>query len=557
MTQTTSRPATATAVRAPAGRWPWPVAWLLIAGLAGLTLWSAPAPMMAPWDVFILLDGGYRITEGQIPHADFSTPVGPLVYGLVASGMGLQDVPSLAAVGYGNLLFLVIATLLAALVTRRRLPALYAAGFTAFIAVIVVSVRPLGYSPSITTYAMLYNRYGWVLYATLLVLVLLRPAGVQTARSLAGHGLLLGGLLGLLFFTKISFFVVGVVAVGVGWALGTLPRRMPLLVAIPAAFGLVWLTVWSFLGVRITDYLADIGDAAQVQGATHRLSMLAHSIYGAAPVGALTIGVLAGVVVLARRRGEPLRPVWRLVVAVAFAGVSTVLIAAGNAPENSDLPALVVAPLLLIAHFRPWLPTWAGGELEHGSLPKSLVAALAVLLAAATGPIVAKDALALGESAFARGYVADPPAGQRFDSPRLRDFVVPADSQWQTAYRTAHQVPAMINQGLGLVRKHADRRDTVFTLALTDPFSYALELVPSSGTPLWWDLGFSFDRTSYPTAERILGDADWVMIPRLVAGQGCCQETVEFMRDVYGGYLDQRFRQVDNATDWVLLGRIG
>jgi hypothetical protein len=159
-----------------------------VAGLAAISLWSAPAPIMAPWDVFILLDGGYRIIEGQVPGVDFSNPIGPLVYELVSLGMRMQQVPSLAAVAYGNVIFLGIASLLAWIVARQRMPALCAAGFTVFVALIVVSVGPLGYLPWITTYAMLYNRYGWVLYATLLLLVFIRPDR-QNSRDVAADGL--------------------------------------------------------------------------------------------------------------------------------------------------------------------------------------------------------------------------------------------------------------------------------------------------------------------------------------------------------------------------------
>lgn len=77
---------------------------------------------MAPWDVLILLDGGYRITEEQGPgRLDFSDPIGPLAYGLVAIGIHTQAEPSLASVTHGTLVFLVVVTLLTWHASRRRL----------------------------------------------------------------------------------------------------------------------------------------------------------------------------------------------------------------------------------------------------------------------------------------------------------------------------------------------------------------------------------------------------------------------------------------------------
>jgi hypothetical protein len=95
-----------------------------VTGIAGLSLWIGPAPDVAPWDVFTLLNGAYRIYEGQAPGTDFANPIGPLVYGLDATGMHLQHAVSLHAVTYGQVLFLVVASTLAWLIAWRRLPPL-------------------------------------------------------------------------------------------------------------------------------------------------------------------------------------------------------------------------------------------------------------------------------------------------------------------------------------------------------------------------------------------------------------------------------------------------
>lgn len=534
----------------------WPLGALIaVVALGGVSLWLTPTPIAAPWDVFILLDGGYRMSEGQVPGTDFTNPVGPLTYGLISLGMGMQDVPSLAAVGYGNLIFLVIAAALAWAVTRNRIPKMYAAGFTVFAGVLVVAVRPLGYSPWTTTYAMIYNRYGWVLYATLLLLVLLPPRHALTPRARVVQGALLGVLLGLLFYVKINFFLAAVLAVVAGIALGTLRGRGRLALGAVAGFAAVTLAMLVAFGVQPLSYLADVAFSAGAQSSSQRFGMLAHSVFANLVVGVLTLAVVVALLVRARRRGEPMGPLVRLALAVAFVGASSVLIAAGNTPEGADLPALVVAPLLLVVHLAPSLPRWMGGPPTATRLAAPLLVGVLALLVVTTGPIVGKDALGLGKAAMQRDQVEQVPASQRFASERLRDFSVPADAGWQTAYRTANAVPGMINDGLALLRAHLEPGDEVFTLALTDPFSFALGLPSTRGAPLWWDLGLSFDRSNYPDPGRAFGDARWVMVPRLVDGQGCCQETVEVMREVYAGYLDANFREVERTQDWILLAR--
>lgn len=539
-------------------------AWALVTlaavgGLAGLVFWSAPAPMVAPWDVFILLDGAYRMTEGQVPGTDFSNPIGPLLYGLISLGMDLQAVPSLAAVTYGSLIFLALISPLAWGVARSRLPAMYSAAFTIFVALTVVSVRPLGYSPWTTTYAMLYNRFGWVLYSVLLLLVLLRPRRVATSATLVAQGLVVGVLLGLLFYCKINFCLAAMVAVAVGFALSTLPRRVHLGLSIVPGFLAVAVLMRLLFGVRIGDYAGDLMDAARAQEGGQRFGLLVDRVVDSAPVGLLSVVLVAGLFVAAHRSGEVTRPLWRPAVAMGFVLGSSVLIAAGNAPEQADLPALVVAPLVLIASFAPRLPGWAGGSPKpsgQGGLPQLFLAGLAALLIITTGPIAAKDALGLGKSVALRGYVAAPPESQRLSGERLRDFVIPADSQWQTAYRTAHTVSQMIDNGLLLLRQHISPGDTVFTMALTDPFSFPLALPSTRGGPLWWDLGFNFDRNTHPDPGQVLGSARWVMIPRMLPGEGCCQETVRVMREMYGTYLAQNFTETARNADWILLNRM-
>ncbi|WP_116103284.1 hypothetical protein [Amycolatopsis thermalba] len=524
--------------------WLWPVVTLvLVAGLGGVWLWSGPAPMSAPWDVFILLDGAYRMTGGQVPSTDFENPIGPLVYGLVSLGMKVQAVPSLTAVVYAGALFLAITAPLAWFVARRRLPAVHAAGFTVFLALLVVTPRPLGYSPWTTTYAMLYNRYGWVLYATLLLLVLIRPRAPLTTRRAVAEGLVLGFLLGLMFYCKANFFAAGAAAVVVGLVLGTLPRNLRFGAAAVAAFLGVAVVMRLTFGIGIAGYLADLVHAGGSQGG-QRLGMLMRSAAYTAPVLLLGVAVVVALILRARRLELPSRPILKTAVAAGYVWVSSVLVASANTAEHGDLPALVVLPLLLLVVLAPKVRT-----------PALVLAGVAVLVAATAGPIAGKDTLALGRAASEHGYVAAPPASQRMAAPGLRDFVVPADAQWQTAYRTANAVPAMINDGVALLRRHAGPADTVATIALANPFSFALSLPPATGGPLWWDVGISFDRSVHPDADRAFGNVDWVMIPRLTEGQGCCAETVTALREVYGAYLAEHFTEAEITADWILLAR--
>src|SRR5262249_24759586 len=151
-------------------------------------------------DVFIILDGAWRIFNGQIPSTDFTNPIGPLVYWLTALGMHVAG-PSLKAYVYGNLALLLVLAPWGAWIFFKKLPGPHAFLVTLFIAVLITAPHPLGISPEITTYAMIYNRCGWALSALLFVQMLLPDR--HTSRHSALSDSISGGLLlGLTFFCK-------------------------------------------------------------------------------------------------------------------------------------------------------------------------------------------------------------------------------------------------------------------------------------------------------------------------------------------------------------------
>ena len=141
--------------------------------------------MIGPWDVFTLLNGAYRIHEGQSPSTDFSNPIGPLVYGLVAIGMHLSL--SLRAVTYSQVIFLVIEKPRWQGLVSFRLgcPPRTRPGLTSLRG-LAFGVRPAARASHhrSLTYAMLYNTDAWVLDAS--AAAARAAAAARPPRSTAG-----------------------------------------------------------------------------------------------------------------------------------------------------------------------------------------------------------------------------------------------------------------------------------------------------------------------------------------------------------------------------------
>src|SRR5580658_6122769 len=178
--------------------------------VAGSALVWGSGPISGPWDMAALLDGGWRIVNGQIPHTDFHTPIGPVTYLLVAFGLKVAT-PSVSAVLYGSLLTLVIVIPCAWYAAFTRLPVAVCAFYVLFLGVLLLAPRPLGYAFRDTTYAMIYNRESYALTSVLLILLFLGPRKPLDARA-GVEGTLAGLLLGLLLYCKVTYFAFGVAA---------------------------------------------------------------------------------------------------------------------------------------------------------------------------------------------------------------------------------------------------------------------------------------------------------------------------------------------------------
>jgi hypothetical protein len=100
--------------------------WLLAAVVAGvaalLVLLGPPIVIRFIDDIPILLDGGWRVFQGHVPHVDFYTPLGPVTLLLVGFGMVLAG-PSTQSIVAANAVMVVVVSLWAWALSRPRMSA--------------------------------------------------------------------------------------------------------------------------------------------------------------------------------------------------------------------------------------------------------------------------------------------------------------------------------------------------------------------------------------------------------------------------------------------------
>jgi hypothetical protein len=504
--------------------------------------------------MMFFLDGGWRILNGQIPHRDFSNPIGPLTYCLIAFGMILAP-PSTASIAYGSALLVFLLTPIAWYLARARLPAALAFLFCMFLAVLLTAPRPLGYPILETTYAMLYNRQGYVLLSMLLIGLYIPRRDTLSFGGFT-EGLSCGLILALLFYCKVTYFMAAAFAVVLAFVLF---RRFWFWIS-GLVLGIIFvcLAFLVFLHISPITYISDVVTVVPAQSAVIRLRLGLTGVINNLPLFFLTFFFLTWatttVVSGDRYSGFAKIKTWIIITFILVIGC---VIGMGNAAQGGGIqdPLFFSALLIFLEHYRR---CWTVPPRFTKSVPNMFCAiALAVCLPFFCGEILVRDVTSLSYS-FAWNLWKRPsfPASRHIRSATLGDFLVPARTDHVTAYWLARDHPDNINDGIDLLRPHVNPSSRVACIAFANPFSFALEVLPPKGGPLWWDLNFSFDRNTFPPPEQFLSDATLVMIPRLTdRSRGCCFETVDVMMELYGDYLEARFYEADRSAKWRLLAR--
>jgi hypothetical protein len=529
------------------------VALFLLSLTIGATVCVAgAAPITGPWDMAPLLDGGWRILNGQVPHTDFHNPIGALTYLMIAFGMKI-GAPSVSAVAFGTVMSLALVAPLAWHIASKRLPWAIAFVFVCFIGLFLVTPRPPAFQIRETTYAMIYNRQGYVLLSLLLLCVFLKPRA-SAKQCAVLDGILVGALLALMLYCKVTYFLAGAALALVAAILAALPLRWLL----GSALGFLAVSAAFFLAFQIGlyAYLQDIAMAGQSQSSAMRLKLLYQAIVGNATwIYMLIFGL--GLWSWAEIRQEKSRSPFFVWFVTGSIVAGALLISSGNTAQldGKDDPLYFVAAVIALELFRR-------RNVDEVAQPGTSIsfahtASLMLLLPVLGGTILVRDfascAYAVAWNAKERSIIQ---ASQRLHSFSLRDFYVPSSTQRTTAYWLAHDHPAKINDGIDLLRANLREGDRITTIALANPFSFALDLTPARDHSLWWDLGVSFDQSRFPPAKEFFGDASIVMVPRLAnRTQGCCFETVDVLLGLYGDYLRAHFHEQASTDTWGLYRR--
>ncbi|WP_404989671.1 hypothetical protein [Brucella pseudogrignonensis] len=230
-----------------------PVWWMLVVLLALLGLLSIKltvpiGPMY--WDTYLYLDAAHRISTGQIPSVDFSTPVGPLGYYLFAWGMKLfPNAQSLLLAQWSLLVVAAPLMMVALLEVNRKSRTLTFALLIPFLvfAIFPANVQTYTSYPGLDGFGIYNRQVSLLLYVLTCGLMF-----IADGRKLAAFCAV---IMLALFLTKITGFVVG----GLLGLTAILAGRISLKsVLVSTTLAVLALVALELNGHMISAYIADI-----------------------------------------------------------------------------------------------------------------------------------------------------------------------------------------------------------------------------------------------------------------------------------------------------------
>jgi hypothetical protein len=510
-----------------------------------------PHTSMYGHDLFILLDGGWRVLEGQRPHVNFYSAFGPVTYLIAAAGLWLGKL-RVEGILYATVAVGVVLGVWATAIASVRMKAWSAVLFTSFTVLFWLAPFPLGEPYYLPSYAMQYNRLGYALLSIALV-ELFVPASLlpQTRRFSDWGGLSSGAVLALLLFLKISFFAVGFVLVAAAFALFRRSWRNTLFLI--AGFLLVCLVLLSYLHWDIPAIWTDWRTAAHARTTRFHSSgdpfrTIFRNLVEITTLASLA--VLAMLFDLPRRAG---REVWtdgRLTSFVILLLSADLLLAIGNT-QRSGFPLSLVAALILansICSRYADVPQYSRDLYLHGSIVVFLVGVLALL------PYMTDTINGWGVVLMRNVARHSTVPNVRLDASPLRELKLD-DHDDPAADLGANNGALLVNdvnEGLSLIRSHSDHKESVTCLCFSNPFSFALLRKPAEGGSTFFAYGTNFTSQFTPSASRILGDAELVIYPNQSVGD----DRIEALLRICRADLAKHYRPIARSEHWILLKKI-
>jgi hypothetical protein len=528
---------------------------VLVCGVSAFIGIAAPLGSFAH-DTFFFLDNAYRVAQGQVPHRDFSSAWGPIMFLIDATGLWMSGMRP-TGLGYANAVFGGLIAIWAFLVVRPRWSSASACTVGIYTLLLITAPFPIGIAPIDFGYAMSYNRYGYALFGIIMMeCVADVPSTQSESRGRIGGAISTGIALGLLVFLKISYALVAapfIAALTICGGAGRVRR----IVWLSSGFAILTVLVLCYLRFDIADMLQDLATAAAARRMSLDLSR---------PIGALDLvqGILilifaADLISGGRIAGDRAARSHGALFALLTLAAGYLLLISNQ--QTNTFPLNGYAAVALVAAYGPLMTgrllKWPG---VSQTFPRTL------LLAACILPFCIVNGISLAYAAVERQW----PVAMEHQWP-IKAGVIPLEfpergaslrfraliGERQTETAGAGYVAAL-NDGVALLRRHSGDRDGVLTFDEFNPFNYLLDRPSPRGGLAAAAYNYIFSDKAHPTAERFFGDTPYVLVRKYKQdGRDMLESSdVDALMRLYGPALRSHFAMVEETEHWALWRRL-
>jgi hypothetical protein len=484
-------------------------------------------------DVPILLDGGWRIFNGQMPYRDFYLALGPIDYSLIALGMAMTNA-SPQAIAVANALFGVVVGTWGWFLCRRRMPFIPSALIAVWLILTATSPSPLGVAAHIMSSAMIYNRHGYAILSLILI-----ECAFAFERNRFWGGISSGAALMLLAFLKLNFFCAGFLLI-----FTTIPLRRSELQrawSILAGAGFVLIVALACLRSAIVPFFFDMRYAIQSRiggvgfGATIKLGLASVEILTAVALTVITVMLIA-------RDRDWNRFAARLVLLCGAMVIGSLVLRRTDYGESGyQLATLWV--ILLIVKLAQAYP-----------VAREKIAISSVVLICLAGIFVqfAHEAASLQTLLE---YQLPSVQATAFRVPQMQHmafYELEFATLDQFRFETGSSFVDYTDDGIYLLKKWTRPDESILTVGYSNPYPYLLRRKPAHGGSPWFHEGNDISKTHPLDAKLVFGDADLIVLPEFPSSH---RDSDLDLQAIYHDYLMEHFTFVARSNWWILYRR--
>ena len=493
-------------------------------------------------DIFFLLENGWRAVNGQRPHIDYASPWGPVTFLIAGLGLTLSGF-TVDGIGYGNAIFGLLIGLWSYRLVRDRLEPIPRILISLYLVGLVVAPYPLGWGVFHTSYAMVYNRYGYALLGLTMLESFETVGGTRREKEEWIGGFSSGVAAGLALFLKITYFFVAALLIGGSFFLGGLSRRR--LLGMIAGFSLATIVMLAYLGFDIQAVLGDWKMAAGARAGSVSFLALKSKLIVNTPYLVLIawLGFRGSLAVKDSSLGG--RNFQLLLLAVLVFAADMLLIFSNQ--QRTQLPLATIFSIIVVNKVVARNRTVRDPETD----PARTSCRAALFLGSVLFLVqFAMDFSGLAYGALLKAWPSNLHSVARFTEPRLVPLLL--YDGLSDPRSNGRQYVSYVNEGIYLLRNNTSVDETVLTMDMVNPFPYALGRKPAVGGIAAAAYRYTISDMYRPSDEKYFGTADVVMVPKQPA---LPERYFDGFYRIYEPGLRGRFRLVAESNVWYLYKR--